>query len=256
MHVTVLLAVYNGADFVRTSMESIIEQTYHDWDLLIVDDASTDETPALLHNLAAKERRITVIRNKANYGLATSLNIGWRQAQGELIARADADDWSSPRRLACQVEFMERHPEVAVLGTGAALVDELGRSLGIALRPEQHEVLTREIYKKNPFIHPSVMMRRNFLTALGGYDERLRRSQDYDLWLRGYRCYHYHNLPEVLIRYKVHRRLSLQAIVSGTFVLGRAAYREGRLLTRGWYALRWLSASLLTKFGLYESRLS
>ena len=256
MHVTVLMAVYNEAKVVRSALESILKQTYNDWDLLIIDDGSTDGTQQLIQSLAAIDSRIIIIRNTINLGLAASLNRGWKQAKGALIARMDADDVSLPQRFALQVGYLKSHRDVAVLGGGAELIDEEGRLLGVALRPEMHQVLVSKIYKENPFIHPSVMIRRNFLTELGGYDERLRRSQDYDLWLRGYRCYHYHNLPEALIRHRVHRTLSLQAIISGTFVLGRAAYREGRLATCGWYAMRWLAASLLTKVGLYESRLS
>jgi len=255
MHVTVVMAVHNDAATVRAAIESIFHQTHRDWELVIVDDASTGMTSEILATFANRDRRVTVVRNPVNRGLAASLNSGWRQARGELIARMDADDTSLPDRLARQVEFMDLHAEVAVLGTAAELVDEKEKSLGIASRPERHEALAERIYKESPFIHPSVIIRRSFLEALGGYDERLRRGQDYDLWLRGYRGFRFHNLPDALLRYRVQRRPSLSAILWGTFVLGRGAYREGRLLTHGWYSMRYLTAGVMTRLGLYDARL-
>ena len=255
MHVTVLLAVHNNSESIGPAIESILRQTYTDWDLLIIDDASTDDTPKVLQTSGLRDPRIKVIHNDVKLGLPASLNQGWKQAIGDLIARMDADDISLPRRFALQVSYLKTHADVAVLGGGAEVIDEEGRFLGVALRPETHRILVSKIYKENPFIHPSVMMRRSFLDALGGYDERLRRAQDYDLWLRGYRSYRYHNLPEAIIRYRARRALSLQAILLGTFVLGRAAYREGSLLTHGFYAVRYFLAALLTKMGLYNSRL-
>lgn len=259
MHVTVLMAVYNGRNLVVNAIESIIDQTYDDWDLLIIDDASTDGTSELLQSLAVRDARITIIRNPMNRQLAASLNIGWRQACGELIARMDADDVSLPERIERQVEFMQAHPEVAVLGTGAELVDEAGQSLGIAFRPAEHEVLAAKIYKECPFIHPSVMIRRSFLEALGGYNERCSAGgagpEDYDLWLRGYTRFRFHNLQEALVRYRVRRTVLLQRILVTILVLVRAAYRDKHLLTGGWYALRLLLAAALTKMGLYWTRL-
>jgi glycosyltransferase involved in cell wall biosynthesis len=254
MKVSVLMAVYNGADVVQAAVDSILTQTYSEWELLIIDDASTDGTLPLLHELAAKEPRIKIICNKVNRGLATSLNTAWKLAKGDLLARTDADDASMPERLERQVKFMESHPEVAVLGTGAELVDKKGRFLGMGFRPEQHDALVKNIYRENPFMHSSVMLRKNFYEAMGGYDERLRRAQDYDLWLRSYRRFQFHNLQEPLIRHRVRQPLSVRAILSGTFVMAYNAYREGCLLTRGWYALRFFAAATSTKMGLMDMR--
>ena len=146
----------------------------------------------------------------------------------------DADDVSLPERLSRQTEFMRAHPHGAVLGTGAEYVDEQGRSLGVFLPPEQHEALVFSRRQAVPLIHPSVMVGRSFLEALGGYDERLPRSQDADLWLRGYRRFRYHNLQEVLIRYRCRSVASFRTILAGAFVRAHAAYREGRLSTDGW----------------------
>ena len=256
MHVTVLMAVYNDTGTVEAAVESVRAQTYPDWDLLIVDDGSTDKTPAILRRIAEQDKRITVLRNPTNRGLAASLNIGWRQARGELIARMDADDLCLPERLQRQVQFMTAHPEVGVLGTGAEFMTHDGRTLGHASRPRQHEELTRRILRENPFFHPSVMVRQSFYEAMDGYDERLRRGQDYDLWLRGRHAFRFHNLAEPLIRYRARRRTSLKPSLWATYVMARTVCRERMPPTHFWFPLRWFLGGVLAKIGLRQMRLN
>ncbi len=253
MHVTVLMGVYNMSTSVRRAIESILGQSYADLDLLIVDDASTDGTSELLRSMSRRDSRITIVRNDRNYGLAFSLNRGWRLARGGLIARMDADDVSLPERLCRQAEFMQTHPEVAVLGTGAKLVDEAGQLVGSTLRPTEHEALVSKIYKECPFIHPTVMLRREFLEATGGYDNALRGSEDYDLWLRGYRRFRYANLPETLICYRIRRSPSWHAVLYGMSVLTRGGMRDRRCATGLWYAFRFGFAGTLSRLRLYKS---
>ncbi len=254
-HVTVLMATYNDAASIKAAVESIRTQTYTNWDLLIVDDGSTDDTPAILQRLAQQDERITVVRNPTNRGLAASLNIGWRQARGELIARMDADDLCLPERLQRQVEFMTAHPEVAVLGAGVEYMDKDGRTLGRGVRPRRHEKLVQKILREAPFYHHSVMVRRAFYEVLGGYDERLRRGQDYDLWLRGRHRFRFHNLTEPLIRYRLRQRLSMKPVLWATYVLFRAVCRERMSFVHFWYPLRWLGGGVLTRTGLRRKRL-
>jgi len=249
------MAVHNGAATAPSAATSIIRQTYTDWECIIVDDASTDNSNAVLQELARSDNRIKILQNQENLGLAASLNIGWRLARGEFIARTDDDDISFPERLSDQVSFLNQNPNIAVLGSGAELIDEDGKLLGIALRPEHHEELVCNIYKECPFIHPSVIMRRSFLAAMGGYDERLRRAQDYDLWLRSYRFFRFHNLQKPLIRYRVRRRQSLTAIYYGAYVMMRSLQRDNKILSHGFCLIRYIVASMLTKAGLYNSRL-
>jgi glycosyltransferase EpsE len=252
MHVTVIMAAYNASSAVLRAVDSIRTQTYRDWDFVIVDDASTDKTWEILHRATSSDPRIRLLRNSSNKGLAASLNIAWRNASGELIGRMDADDVSLPRRLEAQVAFLEKHPEIDVLGTAMQAVTREGRVLGYGSRPESHGEIVERMYRINPFVHPSVIMRRCFLEQLGGYDERLRRAQDNDLWLRGYRRFRYHNLQEPLIQYRVPRKPSMQSIAGSAYVQLRAAYREGLLLSKGWYALRSVAAGLLIRMNLYH----
>jgi glycosyltransferase EpsE len=252
--VTVLMPVRNSVESVERAVLSIIRQKYDAWELLVVDDASTDGTWDAVQALVRRDPRVVAIRNSERRGLAASLNLGWSRSTHGLIARMDGDDESLEIRLTRQTDFMAEHPEVAVLGAGAELMDESGALLGVTFRPEGHEELVRDMYRRSPFIHPSVMMRRSFLERLGGYDESLWRAEDQDLWLRGYRQFRFHNLQVPLIRYRVRRALPWEDILTGTFVLGRAAYREGRMLSRGWYALRFLLATVAGRAGLRTGR--
>lgn len=253
--VSVILAVYNQLDSVEEAVNSIRNQTYTAWELVIVDDGSTDGTADKLAALEREDPRIRLLRNPVNRGLGASLNLGWTQARGTLIARMDADDVSLPGRLARQVAFMNDHPEVAVLGGGAELVDRAGRCLGIALRPECHEELAARIFREVPHIHPTVMMRRHFLEEMGGYDARVVRAEDSDLWLRAYRRFRLHNLREPLIRYRLPGRPTWSTIWGGTSMLLHTAVRQGPLLRFVWAAGRFATACLLHKAGLRETRL-
>lgn len=250
MPVIVLMAVYNGASTIRAAVESVLAQTYRDWQLLIVDDGSTDGTRDVIRLFADSDCRVRPIFSATNRGAAAARNLGWRQTKDEFVAVLDADDISLPRRLERQVAFLQAHPEVDVLGTGMEVMDETGKVHGCEFPRERHEEMVKHMYKENPFAHPSVMMRRRFLEALEGYDERLRRSQDADLWLRGYRRFRYHNLQEPLIRYSRRRRPALRDCLYSSYVLLRAALREGSLLSRGWYAIRPLAAGLRAWSGL------
>jgi hypothetical protein len=164
----------------------------------------------------------------------------------------DADDLSHPERFARQVEFLASHPEVQVLGTAAELCDEEGRLLSTVALPLDHDGLHARRYANTPVFHPSVMVRREVLERLGGYDERLLRAQDVDLWLRAFAAgVRFANLGEPLIRYRTRRKPTLQATVRLALVLARGARREGRPFTLGWYALRHLVYGVAVRAGLY-----
>lgn len=254
MHLSVVMAVYNSQSTVEAAIESIRQQTYSKFTFVIIDDGSTDATSELLKTAAFLDTRIELIRNKTNKGLAASLNIGWRLGGGDIIARMDADDISMPCRFAKQIDFLATHPEIDVLGTAKVAVDSAGRLLGYGYRPEWHEEIVTRMYRINPFIHPSVMMRRRFLEALGGYDERLRRAEDRDLWLRGYKRFRYHNLQQPLVRYRVRSKPAPLAVALSAFVQLRAAYREKLLLSKGWYAIRNVASAMLIYLNLHHYR--
>ena len=196
MLISVLMGVYNGAATVDAAIESIVAQTLGDWELLIVEDGSTDDTRE--HLARYTDPRIRVLHNERNLGLAASLNLAFRSSSGELVARMDADDVALPHRLEVQARFLREHPEIDVVGGWAMHLGETG----VMTRPESHDYMARHAFTENPFIHPTVMMRRRVLEELGGYDETNRRGEDYDLWLRGITRFRYHNLQQPLIEYR------------------------------------------------------
>ncbi|WP_164100389.1 glycosyltransferase [Candidatus Laterigemmans baculatus] len=255
MGVSVVMAVHNEQATLARALASIVEQSDPDWELVAIDDASTDRTAEILREFAAADSRIRILRNRQNLGLAASLNIGWQAARHDLIARMDGDDWMFPERLERQQQFLRSHADVDVLGTAAELFDSQGTELGIARRPESHAELCGKIYRETPFIHPSVMMRRSFLERTGGYDASLRRSQDYDLWMRGRGEFRYHNLQEPLLRYCVRTKMKLTAMLYGTWVLSRGVWRDRAPLHNYVYPARFLAATSLTRLGLRQTRL-
>lgn len=200
--VSVVMSIYNGAKTLELSINSIIKQTYVDWEFIIVNDGSTDNTGDLLNNYSAKYDNVNIITNDSCHGLAYSLNKAIAKSSGEYIARADADDFSYSSRLKEQVIFLEKNPLVSVVGTGASYMTKSKESVDIVM-PKEHKEIFKYMYKDSPFIHSSVMMRRIFFIEVGGYNETFRRSQDYDLWCRGKYLGEYHNIENILIGYNV-----------------------------------------------------
>lgn len=201
--VSVLMSVFNGERFLNSSIESILGQTFTDFEFLILDDGSTDSTWAILEHYADKDARVVLVRNKHNIGLTRSLNKGLNLARGEYLARQDADDISLPNRLKLQVEFLDAHLEVGLLGTAMEIIDENGKILGNRRPPADHESIAAELLVKNNAVgHSTVIARRDALKELGGYDRRLPYAQDYDLWRRLSRKRKIANLPEILVRWR------------------------------------------------------
>jgi glycosyltransferase involved in cell wall biosynthesis len=199
--VSVLMAVFNGAKYLPEAIDSILGQTFTDFDFLIIDDGSTDRTREIIDSY--QDPKIKLIRNQQNVGLTHSLNKGLDLARGEYIARMDSDDISLPDRLARQVAYMDVHPEVAVCGTWAKDIDLDGKVIGVRETPIGKD-LEHNYWRPSPIIHPSAMIRRADLNGLR-YDEQMRYAQDFDLWLRMRVKHKLANLPEHLLLYRVHR---------------------------------------------------
>lgn len=201
--VSVIMSVYNGETHLAQAIESIIKQTYKAIEFIIIDDASTDNSPAILKEFAERDQRIRVMRNQENIGLTRSLNKGLRICHGEFIARQDADDFSSPERIAKQVYFMTCNPDVMLLGTSGCLMDEKGKVLHNERVVSGTNRLRKLIIKKNQFFHGSVMIRKSCLSKIGLYNEEFRSGQDYDLFLRIAENYAIENLWETLYHYRI-----------------------------------------------------
>ena len=194
--VSVLMGVWNGAPQVREAIESVLSQTVADLELIVVDDDSTDATPAILASF--RDPRLQVVR-RARGGLTSALNAALSLSRAPLLARLDADDVALPERLARQRAFLDAHPDVGVLGSAAREVDAEGREVAVVRPPESDGAIRRMLIRRNPFVHSSVMMRRAAVERAGGYDVSLPVAQDYDLWMRMSRLVGLANLPDVLV---------------------------------------------------------
>lgn len=196
--VTVLLCVYNGEEFLREAIESILAQTYTDFEFIVVDDCSTDTSAEILRSYS--DTRIRLISNPHNLGLTKSLNVGLKFANGEYIARLDADDYSMPERLARQVTYMDNNPAVGVAGTFAQITTGEIR----VKTPQKLACLKELLLLDNVFIHSSVMIRRSVLVDNQlGYDEHFKYAQDYKLWADISECCALAIIPDVLVTHRV-----------------------------------------------------
>lgn len=201
--VSVLMAVWNApAGQLRQAVDSILSQSYRDFEFLIVDDGSTDaEQHRLLSQYAACDSRIRLLR-EPHRGLTRSLNRGLALAQGEFIARQDADDWSGPERLARQIAYVRAHPYLVLCGTLAWTHQENGRRLWPTRLPLTHAAILQALETGNPFVHGSTLFRRDAALALGGYAEEMRCAQDYDFFWRLAQHGPVANLAEPLYHYR------------------------------------------------------
>ncbi len=182
--ISVLTCCFNAGDFLREAIESVLNQSWKDFEFLLVDDGSTDSTPQLLRTYAAQDSRITVL-TKPNTGLADSLNSGLQRARAPWIARLDADDVALSERLEHQLDFVRRQPKVILLGSGCWEIDAQGRRVKQHSYPSGHFLLLKSLERIRPcFPHSSALFSRRHALQVGGYRTRFARSQDRDLWLR------------------------------------------------------------------------
>jgi len=183
--VSIIIATYKGSRFIRKAIESVLAQTFADYELIILDDGPGDETGEVVREFE-KERRIIYQRSEPPLGLFESANRGLREAKGEYIARIDDDDvWVDVDKLKKQVEFLDTHPEYVLVGTGVIGRDENGTELSRGFLPERDNEIREKMLAQNCFAHSSVMFRKSAAMASGGYREARRPySEDYDLWLK------------------------------------------------------------------------
>jgi glycosyltransferase involved in cell wall biosynthesis len=203
--VTVLMAVYNGQRYLRDAVNSVLSQTFKDFEFIIIDDGSTDECPKLLASYARADQRIRLI-TRPNKGLTKSLNEGLQLARGEFVARMDADDVCFPERLERQVMYLRDHPNVCMVGSRVEFIDPDG--LAINVKPGMmmtHQDIDAALLTKGwPIVHPAVMMRTAAVRAIGGYSETYLTNQDHDLFLRLAEHGKLANQQDVLLKYRQH----------------------------------------------------
>jgi len=203
--ISVVMPVYNAQRYLGLAIDSILDQTFGDLELIAVDDGSRDQSLAILNGYAQKDQRVRVI-SRPNTGIVGALNDGIAAARAPLIARMDSDDLSLPQRFEKQVAFLEQHPECVLLGTQVLLIDDEGAPIRIKSETKfDHEQIDHaHLHRSWPMVHPTVMMRKAALEAAGGYRERYKWLEDLDLFLRMAEVGKLANLPEVLLHYRMH----------------------------------------------------
>ena len=200
--ISVILPIYNAQSYIADAVKSVLAQSIQDFELILIDDASSDSTSEILAGM--EDSRIHIIRHDDNRGLVFSLNEGLRLSSGNYIARMDHDDIALPNRFERQLAFLEQHSSIGVVGTGYRQIDGLG-ALGPSYRPpETHEEISWAMSFLCPLAHPTVMARRDLLLANGGYNESGAYAEDYDLWERLSRQVKFANLPEPLLLLRKH----------------------------------------------------
>ncbi len=204
--VSVVMSCYNRKDYIAESIESILNQTYSDFEFIILDNASTDGTSDIIKDFASKDKRIVYIQNEKNKGLITNLNTGLSLARGKYIARMDDDDISYITRFQKQIEFMDSHPDIAVCGTYIETFGE--ENVDPWVKDSDSDILAILINFFNPMCHPTVMIRKSFLTEHNlSYNLEDLYAEEYGLWKeiiihKGKLA----NIPEVLLKYRTHKK--------------------------------------------------
>jgi len=181
--ISVVMSVYNGERYLREAIESILDQTFEDFEFIIIDDGSTDSSAEIVREY--KDKRIRLVQQK-NAGLAVALNRGIELAKGTYIARMDADDIAFPERLSIQYAYMEAHPDVDILGGHAFLIDAEGFRCGEKRKPINPKAISRAIEYACPLIHPTYFVRACVYREIDGYRSLFLAGQDYDFLLRAY----------------------------------------------------------------------
>lgn len=201
--VSVVIPIHNAQKYLTQAIDSITSQTLKDFELILVNDASTDRTAQILNNYKKRDKRIRVVNNKNNLQMAKSLNLAINLAKSDLIARMDQDDISLPNRLKTQYEFMKENPKVAIVGNDIIIIDENGKTTGKRTYPTSSKDLKAILFRYSAFAHPTVMFRKSIFQEVGEYDSKRHPCEDIDLWFRLGKRYKFASIPDFLFKYRI-----------------------------------------------------
>jgi glycosyltransferase involved in cell wall biosynthesis len=229
------MSVYNGDRYLRSALDSILQQSYGDYELIIIDDGSADSSRRIISQYAAQDQRICIINNRYNVGLTRSLNKGLEIARGEFIARQDADDISHSDRFIKQVEYLDAHPAVGLVGSNYFLIDRKGQRIGRSQLPGSDTCIRWNMLFNNQFCHSAVMFRRHLLALEKiPYDPLYPYCEDVDLWCRLMVHTKGENLPAPLVSLRKHdHNISERHHVRQQFFASQIACRQIQAFMRG-----------------------
>lgn len=204
--VSIVLPVYNAGDFLVEAMLSIINQTYKNWELICVNDASKDNSLAILQDFALRDSRIKVYSNKRNLGVALTSNFVISKAKGKYLARMDADDVMMPDRIEKQVEFLQKNPGVVIVGGQCQLIDKDGEIIGRKIFPTKNTDLYKMSFRSMPIQQPTMMINLNLLPKkFTWYNDKFKPADDLDLFFRLFNFGLFANLPDFVLKYRMHK---------------------------------------------------
>ncbi|MBP7055329.1 MAG: glycosyltransferase [Candidatus Omnitrophica bacterium] len=201
---SVIMSVFNTEAYLAQAIDSVLNQTYRDFEFIIVNDGSTDHTLNMLEEYKKKDDRIVLMDNRKNIGVAKSLNIALNACRGKYVARMDPDDISLPGRLLAQITYMNANPDVGLLGSCVKSIDEKGRVTGAWAYPCDDLSIKWRLLFSNAFAHPSVVYKRGIVLGFGGYNEYIGSGIDFDLWVRMSASTRMHGLKEFLVLWRTH----------------------------------------------------
>ena len=228
--ISVIMSVYNGMPYLEQAVESIFRQTFEDFEFFIVDDASTDETWRYLKSL--RDMRIKLIQNKKNLGLAASLNIALRQAQGDFVARMDADDISLSIRFKEQINFLQKHPTIDICGSFVNVIDETDKIIGQIKKPTSNKEIKKELFWLTPLLHPTWFAKKEVFRKLKGYDEKWDYVEDFEFLIRA-TDFKMANIPKYLLLFRSQKerrsQKTIEKIYRNSLKLRLKNYRERKL---------------------------
>jgi len=196
--ISIVMPVYNGEEYLKEAIDSILNQTYTDFEFIILNDGSTDKTEEII--LSYGDPRIVYIKNEQNLQIVKTLNKGILRAKGKYIARMDADDISLPKRFEKQLHFMEENSNIDICGSW---LETFGDYNQIWKPPSQHNKIKVNLLFNSAIMHPTIFAKRTFFSDLK-YNESMVGAEDYELWVRSIDMYHFSNIPFVLLKYRIH----------------------------------------------------
>lgn len=205
--ISVLMPNYNGSTHLAESIESILNQTFLNWELLISDDGSTDDSWKIISQYSRNDPHIKAFQSKENLGNPKNRNLllSLAHPKSKFIAILDSDDVAEPHRLQTQKDFLEQNPSIALVGSAITIINEHGEEQGVRVYPKSHDEIKRQIMISDPFAQPSVMMTHQAINLVGKYDENLARCQDYDLFTRFIKAgLETANIIEPLTKFRIH----------------------------------------------------
>jgi Glycosyl transferase family 2 len=253
--ISVVMSVFNGERFLAEAVESILDQDFQDFEFIIIDDGSTDRSASILASHQDRDARMRVFHEE-HAGLVHSLNRGCELARGKYIARMDADDIASKNRLALQVDFMEAHQGIGVVGGSVEWINAAGESLYISTNPAEDSEIKADLLlrRRCAFWHPTVVLRREVFARAGGYRCAVIGAEDYDFWLRIAEDFQLANLETVLLKYRIHSsQVSIQQRMQqtrGTLAAQLAAMRRKKGLQDPLNEVKEITPEVIVAWGI------